>query len=236
MFEELDYCPTTSGALSLRRRHDLRLGVDVWEILLGNEFLMSSHFTVSEVALGRLGVEACAGEAIDVVVGGLGLGYTAGAVLAEAAVIDLLVVEYFKPVIEWHESGILPMGARLVSDPRCSLVEGDFFAMAEGDGFDPARPARRFDAVLADIDHAPDHLLDERSSSFYQVDGLRALKRHLKPRGIFGLWSDKPPDPRFLERLGAAFPKVWAEPVTFDNPLTGDPFTQSVYLAQAEDE
>ncbi|CAN0594401.1 unnamed protein product, partial [Ectocarpus sp. 12 AP-2014] len=197
LFEELDYCPTSSGALSLRRRHDLRLGVDVWEILLGNEFLMSSHFTVSEVALGRLGVEACAGEAIDVVVGGLGLGYTAEAVLAEAAVTNLLVVEYFKPVIEWHESGILPMGTRLVSNPRCSLVEGDFFAMAVGSGFDPARPARRFDAVLADIDHAPDHLLDERSNSFYQVDGLHALKRHLKPGGIFGLWSDKPPDPRF---------------------------------------
>lgn len=236
MFEELDYCPTSSGALSLRRRHDLRLGVDVWEILLGNEFLMSSHFTVSEVALGRLGVEACAGEAIDVVVGGLGLGYTAEAVLAEAAVTDLLVVEYFKPVIEWHESGILPMGTRLVSNPRCSLVEGDFFAMAVGSGFDPARPGRRFDAVLADIDHAPDHILDERSNSFYQVDGLRALKRHLKPGGIFGLWSDKPPDPRFLERLGTAFPKAWAEPVIFDNPLTGNPFTQSVYLAQAEGE
>lgn len=236
LFEELDYCPTSSGALSLRRRHDLRLGVDVWEILLGDEFLMSSHFTVSEVALGRLGVAACTGEALDVVVGGLGLGYTAQAVLAEGAVADLLVVEYFKPVIEWHETGILPMGTRLVDDPACRMVEGDFFAMAAGDGFDPRRPGRHFDAVLADIDHAPDHLLDERSNSFYQVDGLRALKRHLKPGGIFGLWSDKAADRRFLERLGAAFPKVWAEPVTFDNPLTGDPFTQTVYLAQAENE
>lgn len=56
LFEELDYCPTPSGALSLRRRYDVKLGEDVWEILLGDEFLMSSHFTASEVALGQLGV------------------------------------------------------------------------------------------------------------------------------------------------------------------------------------
>lgn len=236
LFEELDYCPTSSGALSLRRRHDLRLGVDVWEILLGEEFLMSSHFTASEVALGQLGVAACTGEALEVVVGGLGLGYTADAVLAESAVADLLVVEYFKPVIEWHQTGILPMGTRLTDDPACRMVEGDFFAMACGDGFDPGQFGRRFDAVLVDIDHAPDQLLDQRSDSFYHVDGLRALKRHLKPGGIFGLWSDKVADQRFLERLGAAFPKAWAEPVTFDNPLTGVPFTQTVYLAQAENE
>lgn len=234
LFEELDYCATSSGALSLRRRYDARLSADVWEILLGDEFLMSSRITVSEVALGRLGVGACSGKALDVVVGGLCLGYTAEAVLDEGLVADLIVVEYFMPVIEWHQTGILPMSTRLVDDPSCRMVQGDFFAMALGDGFDPAQAGRRFDAILVDIDHAPDHLLDERSNSFYQVDGLRALKRHLKSGGIFGLWSDKAADQRFLERLNMAFPKVWAEPVTFDNPLTGKPFTQTVYLAQAQ--
>ncbi|MFN4170692.1 MAG: hypothetical protein ACK4GW_02945 [Pseudorhodobacter sp.] len=234
LFEELDYCPTPIGALSLRRRRDLRLGVDVWEIMLGEKFLMTSHFTVSEVALGRLGVGACRAGALDVVVGGLGLGYTAEAVLAEAPVAELIVVEYLAPVIEWHEAGILPMGERLARDPRCRLVEGDFFAMAAGAGFDPDAPGRQFDAVLADIDHAPDHLLDDRSSGFYQVEGLRSLKRHLKPGGIFVLWSNEVTEQRFLDRLGATFAEAWAEPVTFDNPLTGRPFTQTVYLARAE--
>lgn len=235
LFEELDYCPTPIGALSLRRRRDLRLGVDVWEIMLGQDFLMTSHFTASEIALGRLGVRACRGDALDIAVGGLGLGYTAQAVLDEGAVANLVVVEYLAPVIEWHESGILPMGRRLADDPRCRLVEGDFFAMASGQGFDPDQPGRRFDAILADIDHAPDHLLDGRSDGFYQVEGLRDLHRHLKPGGIFGLWSDKVTDPRFLQRLSAAFAEAWAEPVTFDNPLTGRPFTQTVYLARTEE-
>ncbi len=233
LFEELDYAPTPIGTLTLRRRHDLRLREDVYEIMLGQDFLMTTAFTESEIALGRLGLAACQGDALDVVVGGLGLGYTAEAVLDVGSVANLLVVEFLAPVIEWHQSGILPLGTRLVDDPRCRLVEGDFFAMTAGAGFDADRPGRRFDAILADIDHAPDHLLDDRSDSFYRPEGLRVLSRHLKPGGIFGLWSNEASDPRFLDRLGAAFAEAWAEPVTFDNPLTGKPFTQTVYLARA---
>ena len=109
LFEELDYCPTPIGALSLRRRRELRLGVDVYEIMLGQKFLMTSLFTASEVA----------------------------------------------------------------------------------------------------------------------------LTRHLKPRGIFGLWSNERTDRRFLDRLGEAFAEAWAEPVTIDTPLTGRPSTRTVYLARA---
>ena len=81
LFEELDYQATPIGALSLRRRREPRLGVDVFEIKLGEEFLMSSLFTESEIALARLGLAGLAGRDLDVVVGGLGLGYTANAVL-----------------------------------------------------------------------------------------------------------------------------------------------------------
>jgi hypothetical protein len=55
-FEELDYRPTPIGALSLRRRRELSLGVDVFEIKLGDKYLMSSLFTASEIALARLGL------------------------------------------------------------------------------------------------------------------------------------------------------------------------------------
>ena len=58
LFEELDYCPTPIGALSLRRRRDLKLDVDVFEIRLGDESLMTSLFTASEIALAQLGLAA----------------------------------------------------------------------------------------------------------------------------------------------------------------------------------
>jgi spermidine synthase len=234
-FEELDYCPTPIGPVSLRHRLELTLKREVYEIKLGDEFLMSSLFTASEEALAHLGVDALQGEDLDVVVGGLGLGYTAQSVLEHDNVGSLLVVEMLVPVIAWHRNGLLPLGAGLLSDPRCRFVEGDFFEFAAStQGFDVEASGRRFDAILLDIDHSPEALLDERSTSFYRADGLRAMAAHLKPGGIFGLWSNDPPDPVFTERLASVFAEAWAEPVTFDNPLQGRPFTQSVYLARRD--
>lgn len=233
LFEELDYCPTPIGAVSLRRRMELTLKREVYEIKLDDEFLMSSLFTASEEALSRLGLAALGGNRLDVVVGGLGLGYTARAVLEHDHVASLAVVEMLVPVIDWHRKGLLPLGPGLTGDPRCRFVEGDFFEFAASErGFDPASPGRRFDAILLDIDHSPEALLDKRSTSFYQPDGLRALAAHLKPGGIFGLWSNDGPDPAFTERLASVFAEAWAEPITFHNPLLGTPFTQSVYLAR----
>jgi spermidine synthase len=232
-FEELDYRPTPIGALSLRRRRELTLGVDIFEIKLGDEFLMSSLFTASEIALARLGLKALAGDRLYIVVGGLGLGYTAQAVLERESVASLVVVEMLDAVIDWHRTGLLPLGPELVGDRRCRLVQGDFFALADGSaGFDPETPGRRFDAILVDIDHSPAALLDQRSSGFYRPEGLRALARNLKSGGVFGLWSNERPDAAFTARLAKVFAEAWAEPVTFQNPLQDRPFTQTVYLAR----
>lgn len=232
-FEELDYCPTPIGALTLRRRRDLQLDVDVFEIKLGDESLMSSLFTESEIALARLGLAELFRENLDVVVGGLGLGYTAKAVLEHPAVASLIVVDALEPVIEWHEKGVLPLGRALADDSRCRFVHGDFFALAASEaGFDPYAPGRQFDAILVDIDHSPNFLLDPQNDAFYQPDGLRRLAAHLRPAGVFGLWSNDLPDDAFAARLESVFAEARAEPVTFHNPLQDRPFTQTVYLAQ----
>jgi len=212
--------------------------VDVFEIRLGEESLMSSLFTASEIALARLGLAGLGGNGpLDVVVGGLGLGYTANAVLENADVRSLIVVEALAPVIEWHEKGVLPLGRALADDPRCKLLHGDFFARAASEaGFDANAPGRQFDAILVDIDHSPDALLDARSAGFYQPHGLRRLAAHLRPNGVFGLWSDARPDDAFTARLASVFAHARAEPVTFDNPLQDRPFTQTVYLAQKQSE
>ena len=233
LFEELDFCTTPIGDLSLRRRHDLRLGQDVYEIKLGEEFLMSSAFTASEDALADLGVGACEGEQLDIVIGGLGLGHTAVSALKNPRVRELLVIDKLEDVIRWHEEGLLPLSATLTGDSRCRLIAGDFFALcADKQGFDPVAPGRRFDAILVDIDHSPDFFLDPSSESFYGVDGLRGLSAHLKPGGIFGLWSNDPPDEAFTAKLGEVFGEAWGEPVSFHNPLRDCEETQAVYLAR----
>ena len=234
LFEELDYAPTPIGAISLRRRHILALKTDVFEILLGEEHLMSSLFTASEIALADKGLAALSGNTLDVLVGGLGLGYTAQAVLAHESVADLTVVDLLAPVIRWHEEGLVPMKTELADSPRCRLVQGDFFAMAASeDGFDRDQPGRQYDALLIDIDHTPERLLHGGSKGFYTPEGLRAVQRFVKPGGIVGLWSDEAPDEAITALLGQAFDAAWAEPVVFANPLQdGREVTQAVYLGR----
>ena len=237
LFEELDYRSTPIGMLSLRRRLELTLDVDVFEIKLGEEYLMSSLFTASEIALADLGLAELSGADLDVVVGGLGLGFTAHAVLAHEAVRSMLVVEMLDAVVDWHVEGLLPLGSRLTADPRCRFVRGDFFALASSsEGFDPDSPRRRFDAILVDIDHSPHELLDARSGPFYQPAGLSRVTAHLHPGGVFGLWSNAAPEAAFTARLAEIFAEARAVPVTFHNPLQNRPFTQTVYLARTAGE
>src|ERR1700742_1095513 len=99
-FEELDYRPTPIGVLSLRRRRSLTSGLDIYEIKLGDEFLMSSQFTAAEIELARLGLSALARGDLDVVVGGLGLGYPAQAALENPQLRSLIVVDALAEVIE----------------------------------------------------------------------------------------------------------------------------------------
>lgn len=234
-FEELAFQPTPIGELSLRRRRDPVLKADVIEIKLGEEFLMSDRFTASEIALADLGLALLDGDSLDVVVGGLGLGYTAQAVLKDKRVSSLIVVDALQAIIDWHQDGLLPLGPELTADARNRFELGDFFVMAAStEGFDPAAPVRKFDAVLVDIDHSPEFLLDPQNASFYEPQGLQKLSTHLKPGGVFGLWSNDLPDESFTERLAGVFDSASAETVTFFNPLQNRDFAQTVYLARTD--
>jgi len=235
-FEELDFRPTPMGVLSLRRRRHLASGADIYEIKLGDEFLMSSQFTVAEIALARLGLAALSRADLDVVVGGLGLGYTALAALENPAVRSLIVVDALTEVIEWHEQGLLPLGKQLTGDPRCRLINGDFFAMSDSaDGFDSSARGRHFDAVLLDIDHSPKDLLHPRHAALYTPEGLEKLARHLNPGGVFALWSNDPPDDAFKLVLAGVFATSAAHVVTFDNPLQHREASNTVYIGVKAD-
>jgi spermidine synthase len=234
-FAELDHRHTPLGELSLRRRRVAELdGLEIFEVKLGNAFLMSSLFHTVEVALADLGLAGLGATEVDVVVGGLGLGYTAVAALRHHTVRSLLVVDALDAVIEWHERGLVPLGPVLTGDPRCRFVHADFFALAAkpAQGFDPANPGRRFHAVLLDIDHSPQSLLHPRHASFYAPEGLRLLAAQLHPGGVFALWSDNPPDDEFLTALRTTFAEATAHVVRFPNPLLECESASTVYVAR----
>ena len=234
LFEELDFQPTPLGDLILRRRRMAMLDdLVVYEVLLGNGYLMSSLFHDVEEALADLALAAVEGDNLDVVVGGLGLGYTAVAALKDPRVAELLVVDVMAPVIEWHEKRMVPLGEVLTGDARSRLVLGDFFALAADPeiGFDPDQPGRKFHAVLLDIDHSPENLLHERNAAFYSAEGLRRLAAQLHPGGVFALWSDDAPDEAFLGHLAEVFESSEARVVRFFNPLLEKDSASTVYVA-----
>ncbi len=238
-FEEIDYQQTPLGEVILRRRTMQSLGdKEIYEIMLGSEFLMSSLFTVVEEELSSLGIAATEkafhDTQLDVVVGGLGLGYTAKVALDQPSVGDLIVVDYLQPVIDWHQRGLVPLGKGLTNDPRCHFEHGDFFKRAISDGgigFDSQSAGRKFHAILLDIDHSPAHLLNERHASFYQAEGLRKMTDQLHPGGVFALWSDDPPEETFMSALRDVFSRVDTHVVPFENPILGRDSESTVYVA-----
>jgi spermidine synthase len=233
-FEEVAWHDTVMGELLLRRRTDPVLAADVFEVKLGDEYLMSSAFTVGEVELARLGVTATDTAELDVVVAGLGLGYTAAAALADPRVRSLVVVEALSEVIDWHRRRLLPMSPMLMDDERCRVVAADFFAVVRSGVFPPdldGHPVGAVDAVLVDIDHSPTRLLNAGHADFYTVAGLRRLAEWLRPGGVFALWSDDPSEQAFLDTAAEVFATVRSNVVSFDNPYTSGTSTNTVYVA-----
>ena len=232
-FEELAHEQTPLGELTLRRRHEPAVGVDVFEVKLGDEFLMSSLFTVAEEALSDLGLAAVpAGrDGLDIVVGGLG------------------------PRL--HRSGRPARRARRDDDGRgCPARRHRLARAATPPGVGGARrrpphapgagrllrPRARgprsegvlpvpLDAILLDVDHSPTFTLDPSHADLYTVEGLRRLAAHLRPGGVFALWSDDPPEESFLEALRTVFARVEGHTVAFDNPITGGTSRNGVYVA-----
>jgi spermidine synthase len=159
-------------------------------------------------------------------VGGLGLGYTARAALADDRVTSVDVVDALAPVIEWHEAGLVPLGESLGQEPRCHLKHGDFFGWFDA----PRAAADRYDVVLLDIDHSPRALLHPEHARFYSLEGLERLRDGIAGGGVFAMWSDEGPDADFIAVLEAVFANIRAEVVAFDNPLTGGASTCTIYV------
>lgn len=235
IFEELDYQTTPLGEISLRRRSEPRLDHQIiYEVKLGDEFLMSSLFVEAEEQLSKLGLERLKSNGFDsnlnVVVGGLGLGYTAIAALADKAVSHLRTIDVMQPVISWHQRGILPVGTVLDEDQRSHLVHADFFAVAT-DAKAGFMDEQSVHAVLLDIDHSPSHWLNTQNSAFYSVNGLKAVSKKIVSGGVFALWSNDWPDTEFVELLDRVFSQTQAHIVRFDNPYSGGESINTVYVA-----
>jgi spermidine synthase len=225
-FEILAYDDTTLGPLCLRRRELLaEPGTIVTEVSLNHEFLMSSYNTASERALTNVALEMHGGAGLDVLVGGLGLGYTAREALLSAKVARVEVVEFLPQVIDWLGRGLIPLAAELKADPRLEVVRGDVYRRLS----EP--PVRAHDLILIDVDHSPEDRLASANGSFYTEEGLERAKRHLKPGGVLGVWSYDESSP-FASALRRVYREVRVEPVEFKNRFVGGTQTDWLFFAR----
>jgi spermidine synthase len=224
--EILAYEPSPLGMICLRRRELLsEPGTVVTEITLDHRFLMSSYNTASERALARYALEMHQGKDLKVLVGGLGLGYTARELLTSDRVAQTEVVEFLPPLIDWFCKGLVPLAHELRADSRFAVVEGDVYTRLS----EP--PQRKYDLIVVDVDNSPDEHLGDGSDSFYTEEGLRLARKHLATEGVLGVWSCADSS-HFADALRAVFGEVRIESVTFENRVVGEEETNWLFFAR----
>jgi spermidine synthase len=207
----LESTETEIGTLHLTRREVEGASGWVYEILIGTDVLMTSLSPISERQLSVSALALHAGEGpLRVLVGGLGLGYTAQAVLEDARVQKLRVVEKMDFVIDWMQRGLLPLSDEFSKEERLQIAWGDVYRELLG----PA--TERYDLILVDVDHAPDDPLSEESLPFYTTRGQKQVADHLRPGGILGVWSAVE-NAHFSQVLAEVYPESHQEEVAWQD-------------------
>ncbi len=169
-----------------------------FSMMLGQNELMSSRLSGSEEALATLAcrrIEAV--KSPHLLIGGLGMGFTLRAALAVlGSDARIMVAELVPAVIAWARGPMADIFGDSLDDPRASIREADVVDVIRS--HDSA-----FDAILLDVDNGPEGLIRKANDALYDLKGLKAIRRALRPGGVLAVWSSGP-NPLFSKRLGAA--------------------------------
>jgi spermidine synthase len=210
------------GEVLLRRRRGDRTVVT--ELIVDGIFAMDDVDTSTERALATETLRRCRGGELRVLVGGLGLGWTAATVLADPRVAEIDVVELQQALVDWAADGLLP-GLPELPGERLRLHVADVAdALAAGPG--------SWDAVLLDVDNGPAFLVHEANAALYQSAGLATALAALRPGGVLSIWSSDPA-PELAERLAALPGAADVEHVMLPVERDGRRFDYAIVVARA---
>jgi spermidine synthase len=172
----------------------MRRGAE-FSMMLGHNELMNSRLSGSEGALATLACRRI--EAVkrpNLLIGGLGMGFTLRAALAVlGADARITVAELVPAVIAWARGAMANIFADSLDDPRASILNADVIEVIQ------SHPAA-FDAILLDVDNGPEGLIRKANDALYNLKGLKAIRRALRPGGVLAVWSSGP-NPLFSKRL-----------------------------------
>jgi len=193
-----------------------------FEIICNGVFLMASYNQDSDRALAALALRRVIGEGLRVLVGGLGIGYTAQAALEDPRVGRLEVVEIEPVVLAWHRVHFAALSGRPLEDPRARLLLSDVHDV-------PLTPAS-YDAILLDTDNGPDWLARDLNERLYTAAGVARYLEALTSRGVLALWSADASS-RLVDTLRGSGAAMESIEVT-DAIAPGRPGTAWIYLAR----
>lgn len=190
----LDSARTGDGAQELRLK---RRGSE-FSIMLGTNELMNSRLSGSEQALAKLSCQRIAGHRQPrILIGGLGMGFTLRAALAELGKdAGIVVAELVPAVVAWARGPMADVFGGCLDDPRVAIQEADVGQLIR------SGPAA-WDAILLDVDNGPEGIVHKGNDALYSLAGLGAARAALKPRGVLAVWSQGP-DGGFTRRLKQA--------------------------------
>jgi spermidine synthase len=179
-YVEVARAESERGEIVLRRRIEER-AADALELRVNGVFVMDTKETSSETELAAAALELVE-EPRDVVVGGLGLGYTLQRVLADPRVGRVNVVEIEESLVGWMRDGTIPHGPALLADKRVRIVNADIvMAIAEA--------TSTYDLVLLDVDNGPGYLVHDANAGIYEHDFIASAKAIVNPGGALVVWS-----------------------------------------------
>lgn len=194
-WQTLATAETPEGPLELRRRRD------DWLLTIKGRVLMNSFSRSSEEELSRLGIAALGGRAVqNVLIGGLGMGFTLRALLDGAGPSTRVVVaELNQVVVDWCRGPLGPATANAVSDPRVEVAIADVADVIA------RAPAGSFDLILLDLYEGPNSATQRADDPFYGAAALARTRRALRPEGVLGVWSEDADVPFSRRFEGAGF-------------------------------
>ena len=194
-YVEVARAESERGEIVLRRRIEER-AADALELRVNGVFVMDTRETTSETAMAAAALELVENPR-RVVVGGLGLGFTAQRVLADHRVELVKVVEIEQSLIDWMRSGTIPHGPALLADRRLHVVDADIVVAV-------AEALSTYDLVLLDVDNGPGHLVYATNERVYQREFLAATRSIIDPGGALVVWSANPA-PELAETMEQVF-------------------------------
>ncbi|WP_310911596.1 spermidine synthase family protein [Lipingzhangella rawalii] len=163
-----------------------------YEIIADGMFLMDTRDGRSERAMVSAGLRALprGRVGVRVLVGGLGVGFTARAALDEPSVDHVHVLELEPRVIAWHQGPLAAGAGHLLAEDRCLIECADLVAWLDAAGSVPETAG--YDLVCLDVDNGPDWTLRTANAWLYGDDALERLRAVTRPGGVVAFWSSAP--------------------------------------------